>query len=121
VLLVEDYPDTRELMTDLLGLWGHEVRAASDGPAAVEEALRWQPDVALIDIGLPQLDGCEVARAIRADARGGRILLVALTGYGSPQHEERIRAAGFDAYLIKPADSAELARILEQDRPGGPA
>ncbi len=112
ILLVEDNADAREMLRQLLALDGHEVHEARDGPGGVTVALEVQPDVALIDLGLPGLDGWEVARRIRAARGGGEIFLVALTGYGQPEDHGRSRDAGFDAHLVKPVGPADLARIF---------
>src|SRR5256885_273709 len=121
VLVVEDNDDARETLRNLLHLFGHEVHEARDGDTGVEEARRLTPDVALIDIGLPGIDGYEVARRIRADVPGAR--LVAVTGYGQPEDLERARAAGFDAHLVKPLDPRHLQEVLAADpgrsRPSG--
>jgi signal transduction histidine kinase len=113
ILVVEDNDDARETLCRLLVLSGHRVRAAADGPAGVEAALAAPPEVALIDIGLPRLDGYEVARRIRAAEGARRPLLIALTGYGLPEDKERAEQAGFDAHLVKPVDAGALARLLE--------
>jgi PAS domain S-box-containing protein len=110
VLVVEDNDDAREMLRNLLHLFGHEVHEACDGATGVEEARRVRPDAALIDIGLPGIDGYEVARRIRADVPGAR--LVALTGYGQPEDRERALAAGFDVHLVKPVDPEQLQRLL---------
>ena len=116
VLVVEDNDDARDMMRHLLSLAGHTVREASDGAMGLAMALEAPPHVAIIDVGLPQLDGFEVARRLRADPRGRDVTLVALTGYG--QHETRARAleAGFDAFLVKPLAADELERILTAAR-----
>jgi PAS domain S-box-containing protein len=110
VLVVEDNDDAREMLTSLLALLGHEVHEARDGLTAVSEARRLRPDVALIDIGLPGLDGYEVARRVRADAPGVR--LVAVTGYGQPDDLARARAAGFDVHIVKPVDPQQIRDAL---------
>jgi signal transduction histidine kinase/ActR/RegA family two-component response regulator len=112
ILVVEDNRDGRESLRDLLEIWGHEVELAENGPDGVKHALGSQPDVALIDIGLPGLDGNEVAQRIRAALDGDRMALVAMTGYGQPEDRRRALQAGFDAYLVKPVDPNELARTL---------
>jgi signal transduction histidine kinase/CheY-like chemotaxis protein len=114
VLVVEDNPDGREMLRVLLGLYGHEVHEAEDGPAGVERALSLRPDVAIIDIGLPGLDGYEVARRVRGTAEGMRIKLVALTGYGQDDDRARAQAAGFDAHLVKPVAPGHLQRVLAE-------
>lgn len=114
VLIVEDNRDARTTMRMLLTIaHGHTVHEASDGASGVRAALELRPDVALIDLGLPDVDGYEVARRIRAepDARG--ITLVALTGYGTPEDRRLTQEAGFDAHLVKPVESAELIKIFE--------
>jgi CheY-like chemotaxis protein len=103
VLMIEDYADARDSLRALLELSGHEVREAADGPTGVELALRLQPDVVLIDIGLPGLDGYDVARRIRSAPHGHRIVLAAVTGYGQPEDRRRAAEAGFDAF-VKPVD-----------------
>jgi CheY-like chemotaxis protein len=95
----------------MLQLHGFQVEEAADGLEGVQKALSWQPDVAVIDIRLPGLNGYEVARQVRA-ALGGRMRLVALTAYGSDQDKKRAFAAGFDVHLTKPADIVELCRQL---------
>jgi two-component system, sensor histidine kinase len=111
VLLVEDKLDGRATLRNLLELWGYKVETAADGRQGVEKGLAWRPDVAVLDIGLPGLDGYEVARRLRA-ALGGRLVLIALTGYGSPEDKQRAFDAGFDRHLTKPADPGELLRLL---------
>ena len=112
VLIVEDNDDARETLRTLLELWHHTVSEAADGPSGIEAALRFQPDVAIIDLGLPGLDGYAVARYLRASAGTKRTRLVALTGYGAPKDERRAREAGFDDHLVKPVDPDRLAQIL---------
>ncbi|HEV8310403.1 MAG TPA: ATP-binding protein [Methylomirabilota bacterium] len=112
ILLVEDHQDAREALRWLLEAEGHEVTMAADGHSAVELALATRPDVVLVDIGLPGLDGYEVARRLRAAANGRDLRLIALTGYGQPADRTRAREAGFDAHLVKPVDADQLARLL---------
>ncbi|HWN41225.1 MAG TPA: ATP-binding protein [Thermoanaerobaculia bacterium] len=112
ILVIEDNDDGRESLRDLLEIWGHEVELAENGPDGVEAALTSLPDVALVDIGLPGLDGNEVAQRIRAALNGDRMPLIAMTGYGQPEDRRRALQAGFDAYLVKPVDPAELNRTL---------
>ena len=121
ILVVEDNRDGRESLRDLLEIWGHEVELAENGPDGVRQALASQPAVALIDIGLPGLDGNEVAQRIRAALDGDRMALVAMTGYGQPEDRRRALQAGFDAYLVKPVDPEELARTLRDVTAGGPS
>jgi signal transduction histidine kinase len=112
ILLVEDNSDALEVLTDLLALWGHEVQAASDGLSAVDTALEMLPDIAFIDIGLPGIDGYEVARRIRADPKGRDLKLVALTGYGAPEQRAQAVDAGFNLHLVKPVQPDGLAQLL---------
>jgi signal transduction histidine kinase len=111
VLIVEDADDARRAMATLLKLWGHRVEAAGDGHDAVRRALETKPDVALVDIGLPGIDGYEVARQIRL-LLGDAIHLIALTGYGQAEDRKRALEAGFDRHLVKPVDPKTLAEVL---------
>ena len=101
----------------LLVLDGHEVHESSDGIAGADLALRLRPEVAVIDIGLPGVDGYEVARRIRAEA-GDTMMLIALTGYGSVEDRIRTRQAGFAAHLVKPLDPGAVKHLLSA--PGWP-
>jgi CheY-like chemotaxis protein len=112
VLIVEDNRDARTTMRMLLTLaHGHTVMEAEMGTEGVKMALDAAPDVALIDLGLPDLDGCEVARRIRASA-GEDITLIALTGYAADADKDRAFTAGFDHYLVKPVEPNALFEIL---------
>ena len=113
VLVVEDHDDAREMLRVLLTLAGHEVDEAADGPTGLDLALTVRPDVALIDVGLPGLDGYEVARRIRRGAGGTSILLVAVTGYGQAEDRQRALDAGFDAHLTKPISPEQLVSVME--------
>lgn len=112
VLIIEDQADARRALQRLLQIWGHHVDVAEDGPRGVEAAAKCSPDVAFVDVGLPGLDGYEVARRIRKEL-GSQIRLVALTGYGQPEDRERAFAAGFDEHLVKPVDRDDLARSVK--------
>jgi signal transduction histidine kinase len=112
VLLVEDNADGRDMLRTMLTLQGHEVHEAADGPSALERALAVSPEVAIIDIGLPGMDGYVVAARLRSDEPGRRLRLIALTGYGTPDDRRRAQEAGFDAHLVKPVDPARLAQAL---------
>jgi PAS domain S-box-containing protein len=112
VLVVEDNADAREMLCQLVRLLGHEVHEAADGLGAVDQALHLLPDLTLVDIGLPGMDGYEVARRIRAEATGRHLRLVAVTGYGLREDRERALAAGFDEHLVKPVDPSRLAAML---------
>ena len=112
ILIVEDNADARETLCRLLEFGGHRVRTAADGAEGLDAALAALPEVAFVDIGLPKLDGYEVARRIRAAKDGGRPLLIALTGYGLEEDRQRALAAGFDAHLVKPVSEGELEKLL---------
>jgi PAS domain S-box-containing protein len=112
VLLVDDNADSREMYALLLQSDGHEVHEAEDGPAALAVFQQGIPDVAVIDIGLPGMDGYELARRIRSGPSGSDVTLIALTGYGFPEDRERSRAAGFDRHLVKPAAPEDLRQEL---------
>jgi len=120
ILIVEDSEDNRESLQELLESQGHRVDTAMDGEQGVERAIAAHPEVALVDIGLPRLDGYEVARRIRA-AGGSDILLVALTGYGQPEDRRRAAAAGFDAHITKPINFTRLGEILSTATRDSPA
>ncbi len=112
VLVVEDNADSREMMSLHLRFAGHDVSVAEDGPGGVDAARAFRPDVAIVDVGLPGLDGYEVARRIRAQADGA-IALLALTGYGQPEDRRRALEAGFDGHLTKPVDPRHLLDTLD--------
>jgi signal transduction histidine kinase/DNA-binding response OmpR family regulator len=112
VLVVDDNRDAAESLALLLGVAGHATRVSHDGPSALTTAAEFQPDAVLLDIGLPGMDGYEVARRLRAAPTTRRALLVALTGYGQIEDQRRAREAGFDHHLVKPADLEALAALL---------
>jgi signal transduction histidine kinase len=112
VLIVEDNHDARATLRELLETAGHTVHEAVNGPLGLEAALRLRPEVAFVDLGLPGLDGLELARRIRASSEGRGMRLVALTGYGSAQDRVHSRDAGFDVHLVKPVDRETLERVL---------
>ncbi len=115
VAVIDDNEDIRQTLRDLLEAHGHKVEIAVDGPCGLEMVLEQKPDVALIDIDLPQLDGYGVARGVRAALPVGGPRLVALTGFGQKPDRERALAAGFDAHLVKPATCEVLLRALRGD------
>jgi PAS domain S-box-containing protein len=112
VLVVEDNPDAAESLRLLLELLGHEVRVAQTGPDGVKEAAAWRPDAVISDIGLPGIDGYEVARQIRRLGGMERAVLVALTGYGAEEDRRKSDESGFDRHLVKPAEAADIQRAL---------
>ena len=112
VLVVEDNVDAAESLMMLLEYLGHRVRIAHDGETALRAALVSPPDVMLVDIGLPGMDGYEVARRLRADAGLRTVRLVALTGYGRDEDQERALNAGFDHHLVKPVEIEALQQLI---------
>jgi two-component system CheB/CheR fusion protein len=113
VLVVDDNVDSAESMALLLELEGHAVEVAYDGPTAVEAARRMRPHVVLLDIGLPGMNGYEVARVLRQEPRLDKTVLIALTGYGKAEDRARTKAAGFDHHLTKPVDQELLASLIK--------
>jgi CheY-like chemotaxis protein len=112
ILLVEDSRDVAEGMALLLELEGHEVVIAADGEEGLAAADRMEPDVVLLDIGLPRLDGWEVARRLRQRWPKGDLLLVAITGYGQERDRARSEQVGIDRHLVKPVSLEEVRRVL---------
>lgn len=112
ILVVEDGAENRELLQFLLETEGHFVEVAEDGRQGAEMALALRPDVAVIDLGLPILDGYQLARQVRATPEGRQIFLIALSGYGRPEDRQRSTDAGFNAHLVKPLDMDEMVRLL---------
>jgi len=98
---------------------GHRVLEASDGLTAVQIALALEPDVALVDLGLPGLDGFEVAARVRGDRRGEKIRLVAITGYGLEEYRSKAMQVGFQEYVVKPINPEDLAALLADGRSVG--
>ena len=125
MLVVEDSADARHSLRLLLELAGHEVEAAADGPERARQLRAFRPDVALIDLGLPGMDGYAVARAARERPETRAIRLVAVTGYGQAEDRRRALAAGFDLHVTKPVDASMLDEVLGPgygaDRGGGHA
>jgi two-component system, sensor histidine kinase len=118
VLIVEDNPDGRESLRLLLELLGYQVEVAADGVEGVRKALQGHPEVAIVDIGLPRLDGYQVARKVR-NALGPDVLLIAYTACDAEEVGRRVSEAGFDVHLVKPAALEQLAPCLAgRPRPG---
>src|SRR4029079_2798030 len=113
LILIEDHVDARRSLAALLERLGHSVEVAEDGNSGIERALQFKPQVVLIDIGLPDLNGYEVARRLRTHFKE-QVVLVALTGYGQEDDLRAALDAGFDAHLVKPADIGELTRLLSR-------
>jgi CheY-like chemotaxis protein len=114
VLIADDNNDALETLALLLEMAGHEVVKATDGQAALDAAATHLPDIALLDIGMPVLNGCEVAKSIRATEWGGDMTLVAVSGWGQHDDVQRSSAAGFNLHLVKPIDFEAVEKILAQ-------
>ena len=112
VLVVEDHRDSAEMLSEVLQAYGCVTRLAHDGPAALEIAQSFKPDIALVDISLPQMDGYEVARRIRRLPGLRDMKLIALTGHSEAAHRSQSEQAGFDRHLVKPVDPEELRRLI---------
>jgi two-component system CheB/CheR fusion protein len=112
IVIVEDQDDNRDMLTMLLGALGHRPVGVANAEAGVEAILRLRPAVSLVDIGLPVIDGYEVARRVRSARDGGSLRLIALTGYGRPEDRDKALAAGFDAHMVKPVSREELVRLF---------
>src|SRR5262245_32610139 len=117
VLLVDDNVDAARTLGMMLELLGNEVHHAYDGLQAVAAAGTLEPHVILMDIGLPELNGLDAARQIRAQPRGASILLIALTGWGDEDDKQRTREAGFDLHLVKPVSPTALGALLDERVP----
>lgn len=114
ILVVEDNADSREILTLELEAEGYEVCAVSDGLSAVEAAASFQPQVIVMDISLPNLDGLEATRRIKAQPALAHIPVIALTAHAMTEDEARFRAAGCDAYLAKPVNPEAVRRVVQQ-------
>jgi DNA-binding response OmpR family regulator len=114
VLVVDDHAPSAEMVAEILTLEGYEVRIAHSASEAMNQALQFAPRVAILDIGLPDEDGFEVARNIKARDELQQIRLIALSGYGQAQYPRRAREAGFERYLVKPVDLDELLALVRE-------
>ena len=114
ILVADDNEDSVSMMEMLLGSLGHHVRTANDGLEAVHQAAEFRPDVIILDIGMPRLNGYDAARKIREQPWGRNMVLVALTGWGQESDRARSREAGFDHHLVKPVEPATLERLLAE-------
>jgi CheY-like chemotaxis protein len=112
ILVVDDAPDCRESLCEVLRIAGGDVRTAVDGLAGLEAAAHFDPEIVLLDIRMPKMDGYETARQLRAGPRGDKMILIALTGWGQPEHVEKSRLAGFDEHLTKPVEVDALLQRL---------
>lgn len=114
ILVVEDNTDSREMLRQLLEIEGHEVYDAADGQAAIALARQVRPQIALIDLGLPDLNGYELATKLRGEPDLRGMALIALTGYGAPEDRQRSRDAGFWSHLVKPVDPDTLRDVFAE-------
>ncbi|HZH06601.1 MAG TPA: ATP-binding protein, partial [Lautropia sp.] len=114
VLVVDDNEDAAESLAELLALKGHETRAVTQSKAALQLATEFEPEVVLLDIGLPEIDGFELARLLRQMPHTRNSLLVAVTGYGQPEDRKATSAAGFDHHLVKPVSLRQIEELLRQ-------
>jgi len=117
VLLADDNADALETMAALLEIEGHEVQTATDGNRALEVGAQLRPDVAILDIGMPHLNGYEAAAKIRESDWGRQVVLIALTGWGQEQDQARAREAGFDHHCTKPVDIDRLLQLVQGAAP----
>jgi CheY-like chemotaxis protein len=115
--VADDNVDAAQSEAVLLRMSGHEVHVAHSGPAALEAATAFRPDFVILDIGMPGMDGYEVARQLRRQPGLKKVVLVALSGSGTDEDRRRSRDAGFDAHLVKPADHTALAKLLPAEGP----
>ena len=115
VMVVDDNHDSADTMAELVKIWGYEVRTAHDGPGALDCARSFRPHVVLLDVGLPGMDGYELAQRLRAEGLAGN-LMVSVTGYGQDEDRRKAEEAGFDHHLTKPVDPRQLQPLLESLR-----
>jgi CheY-like chemotaxis protein len=114
ILLVDDNQASLEMLSKLIQMQGYEVRTAKDGLEAVSAAETFRPDAVLMDLGMPNLDGCDAARCIRAEPWGRDMVLVAMTGWGQEEDRRRTKAAGFDHHLVKPVEPSVIEDLLSR-------
>lgn len=114
ILVVDDNPDSALSMAMMLSMMGHETRTAHDGEAAVASAEEFRPQVVLLDIGLPKLNGYEVAQRIRKEEWGASMFLVAITGWGQDEDRRRSEDVGMNLHLVKPVEPSALDRVLAE-------
>lgn len=114
ILVVDDNKDAADSLCEALQMLGHAVEVAYDGASALRMAGAFQPDLALLDIGLPTMDGYELGQQLRASLSDATLKLVALTGYGQETDRQRTAAAGFDYHLVKPVDFERLQSVIKE-------
>jgi CheY-like chemotaxis protein len=114
ILVVDDNQDGAELLAELLQELGHVVKIAHDGPAALAASQQFHPDIALVDIGLPDMDGYEVARRLRDGGSSKQLRLVAISGYDLDPERDRAVQAGFQRHLLKPVDFNQLEQVIKE-------
>jgi CheY-like chemotaxis protein len=113
ILVVDDNDDAALTLAESLHVYGHDTRVAHDGPTALEAAAAFRPEVVILDIGLPVMDGYELAERLRASGSIGPLRLIAVTGYGQDSDRERARRAGFDAHMAKPVTLEALLQLVD--------
>ena len=116
VLVVDDNEDLARGLAKLLEIHGHHVRVAYDGPSGVDQAKEWHPEIVLLDIGLPGMDGFQVASLLRQNEGTRNAVIIAISGYGQEEDRNRSKQAGFDHHLVKPINSDELAKMMASPR-----
>jgi len=114
ILVVDDSRDARDTLVMVLEMSGHEMRAAGSGVEALGICADWRPQLAFVDIGMPDMNGYELAKRVRLESWGATIVLVALTGWGDPEHIREAREAGFDHHVTKPVDLETLETLIER-------
>ncbi len=117
VLIVDDLRDAADTLALLISMWGHEVVVAYDAIGALEEAAAHPPDVVLLDLDMPQMNGFDLAGRLRQSSETANALLVAITGYGREEDVKRCQEAGMNSHFLKPVDPVELRRVLAFWRP----
>ena len=117
ILIVDDYPDAALIACELFEMLGHTCRSETSGAAALVAMREFEPDLVVLDIGLPDISGYDLAPQLRAIAGARPVHITALTGWGQPRDRERSAAAGFDHHVVKPADITKLRGIVEHAAP----
>jgi CheY-like chemotaxis protein len=120
IMVVDDNADAADSLKVLLGIWGHDVKTAHDGVAALQLARKFDPELVFLDIGLPQMNGYEVAHRLRQEAGLTRAIFIALSGYGTQRDRRRSKEAGFALHLVKPVDPESLPEVIASVLPSRP-